>query len=209
MSEKHEGKSVCLSVQMLKDAVNVFLTHCISHRLWWIRRAAPVLSCPVCVPNARSLKQKPLTCVFMGASIQGGHLKLYRHHHHHGQQHTHGREAHYLDHQNKHSGYCVDTKECSQLAQSLLGILSSYHMIVGKSVRLDLCQGKKRWGEGVWGLTPKLSRGKNYLCSTLQRANTEIDKLRTDKDIEVIKYTATKFQQHRCLNMLFSFFQLS
>lgn len=83
MSEKHEGKSVCLSVQMLKDAVNVFLTHCISHRLWWLRRAAPVLSCPVCVPNARSLKQKPLTCVFMGASIQGGHLKLYRHHHHH------------------------------------------------------------------------------------------------------------------------------
>lgn len=30
------------------------------------------------------------------------------------------REAHYLDHQNKHSGYCVDTKECSQLALKYL-----------------------------------------------------------------------------------------
>lgn len=29
------------------------------------------------------------------------------------------REAHYLDHQNEQSGYCVDTKECSQLALSL------------------------------------------------------------------------------------------
>lgn len=29
------------------------------------------------------------------------------------------REAHYLDHQHEQSGYCVDTKECSQLALSL------------------------------------------------------------------------------------------
>lgn len=32
---------------------------------------------------------------------------------------TRRREAHYLDHQNEQSGYCVDTKECSQLALSL------------------------------------------------------------------------------------------
>lgn len=75
MSEKHEGKSVCLSVQMLKDAVNVFLTHCISHRLWWIRRAAPVLSCPVCVPNARRFKAETSDMCLYGGFHSGRSLK--------------------------------------------------------------------------------------------------------------------------------------
>lgn len=81
-----------------------------------------------------------------------------------------GGRAHYLDHQNKHSGYSVDTKECSQLALNLKGLSGNLvlHSDVGFKVQ---GQGVFQGSNTLGCFSNMVNNGHNYLCSTLQRDN--------------------------------------